>query len=287
MAMNDKKNDKALDKDAKLERLLASATIKSGTVEYTHRNVGCLKKELVESIMRMIGSSISPDDKTILNGLGVDASIEKRIDGGMIVTELYLRDKNAKGSKNVKVRTRYDMVDDIHSVRKQKPIDFVKQHDVVKEISDYCESLMGKWSEVRCSADKICKEDAEKELKELKKLEKKKNKTMDDLFRLARCTPGEYYIVVTEWLYPTESGQGVIADKFATKDEALARCFELCDDELDNCFLKLGSDSIPRENVCSKGFVAKDGNVGATISYPNCENVRWFFHAKVVGVKIV
>lgn len=174
MEMNDKKNDKALDKDAKLERLLASATIKSGTVEYTHRNVGCLKKELVESIMRMIGSSISPDDKTILNGLGVDASIEKRIDGGMIVTELYLRDKNAKGSKNVKVRTRYDMVDDIHSVSKQKPIDFVKQHDVVKEISDYCESLMGKWSEVRGSADKICKEDAEKALKELKKLEKKK-----------------------------------------------------------------------------------------------------------------
>ena len=43
----------------------------------------------------------------------------------------------------------------------------------------------------------------------------------------------KYYIVVTEWLYPTESGRDVITD-FDTKDEALVKCFELCDDELDN-----------------------------------------------------
>lgn len=289
MAKNNKKNNKVLDKDVELTRMLTSATIQSGTVKYTNSKVGGLKKKLVDSIMRMIGSSISPDNKTILNELGVDASIKQRIDTGMNVTELYLRDKNVKSSKKVKVRTRYDLVDDIHGVSKHEKIHFAKQHDVVKGISDYCESMMGKWSDVRGSADKICKEDADKELKELKKISKKKNKTMDEMFRLARLTPGEHYIVVTEWLYPTESGRDVITDKFATKDEALSRCFELCNDELelDRCFLNLGMDDIPREQICSKEFVDKDGNVGATISYPNCEKNKWFFRAKVVGVKII
>ena len=44
---------------------------------------------------------------------------------------------------------------------------------------------MGKWSDVRGSADEICKEEAEKELKELKKISKKKNKTLNEVARLA------------------------------------------------------------------------------------------------------
>ena len=122
MAKNNKKNNKALDKDVELTRMLTSATIQSGTVEYTHSKVGSLKKKLVDSIMRMIGSSISSDNKTILNELCVDASIKQRIDKGMVVTELYLRDKNVVGSKKVKVRTRYDMVDDIHGVSRPEEI---------------------------------------------------------------------------------------------------------------------------------------------------------------------
>lgn len=197
MAKNNKKNNKALDKDAELTRMLTSATIQSGTVKYTNSKIGSLKKKLVDSIMRMIGSSISSDDKTILNELGVDASMKQRIDNGMVVTELYLRDKNVKGSKKVKVRTRYDMVDDIHGVSKPEKIHFANQHDVVKGISDYCESMMGKWSDVRGSADKICKEEAEKELKELKKISKKKNKTMDDLYRLASLNSNSVEIKLT------------------------------------------------------------------------------------------
>ena len=186
MAKRNKKNNKALDKDAELTRMLTSATIQSGTVEYTHSKVGSLKKKLVDSIMRMIGDSISSDNKTILNELGVDASMKQRIDNGMVVTELYLRDKNAKGSKKVKVRTRYDLVDDIHDVvSKHEKIHFSNQHDIVKGISDYCESMMGKWSDVRGSADEICKEEYEKELKELKKISKKKNKTLHEVARLA------------------------------------------------------------------------------------------------------
>ena len=78
------------------------------------------------------------------------------------------------------------MVDDIHGVSEPEKIHFANQHDVVKGISDYCESMMGKWSDVRGSADEICKEEAEKELKEMKKISKKKNKTLDEVFRLAR-----------------------------------------------------------------------------------------------------
>lgn len=86
---------------------ISDAIIRNGDVKYTNDKVGGLKKQLVNSIMRMIGTSISPDTKTILNGLGVDASIKKTLDNGMVVTELYLRDKNIKGSKKVKVRTSY------------------------------------------------------------------------------------------------------------------------------------------------------------------------------------
>ena len=61
MEKKNNKNNKELDKDVELTRMLTSATIQSGTVEYTHSKVGGLKKKLVDSIMRMIGSSISSE----------------------------------------------------------------------------------------------------------------------------------------------------------------------------------------------------------------------------------
>lgn len=80
---------------------ISDAIIRNGDVKYTNDKVGGLNKKLVDSIMNMIGTSISPDDKTILNGLGVDASIKQTKSNGMVATELYLRDKK------VKVRTSY------------------------------------------------------------------------------------------------------------------------------------------------------------------------------------
>lgn len=87
----------------------------------------------------------------------------------------------------------------------------------------------------------------------------------------------KYYIVVTEWLYPDESGREVITD-FDNKDEALTRCFELCDDELDNYGLVCGDYLAPEQ------YKDKDGNEGVTITSKNGLD-DWFFNAKIVEVK--
>ena len=88
----------------------------------------------------------------------------------------------------------------------------------------------------------------------------------------------KYYIVVTEWLYPTESGREVITD-FDTKDEALVRCFELCDDELDNYAQACGVDYLAPEQ-----YKDVEGNEGVAITPKNGLD-EWFFQAKVIEVK--
>ena len=87
----------------------------------------------------------------------------------------------------------------------------------------------------------------------------------------------KYYIVVTEWLYPTESGREVITD-FDTKDEALTRCFELCDDELDNYCENCGDYLTPGH------FTNDDGVEGVIVTAKNGLD-EWFFQAKVIEVK--
>jgi hypothetical protein len=88
----------------------------------------------------------------------------------------------------------------------------------------------------------------------------------------------KYYIVVTEWLYPTESGREVIAD-FDTRDEALVRCFELCDAELDNYSQACGDYLAPEQ------YEDKDGNAGVVITSKNGLD-DWYFKAKIVEVKV-
>ena len=87
----------------------------------------------------------------------------------------------------------------------------------------------------------------------------------------------KYYIVVTEWLYPDESGREVITD-FDTKDEALTRCFELCDDELDNYGLVCGDYLAPEQ------YKDKNGVEGVIITTKNGLD-DWYFKAKIVEVK--
>ena len=88
----------------------------------------------------------------------------------------------------------------------------------------------------------------------------------------------KYYIVVTEWQYPTESGREVISD-FDTKDEALVRCFELCDDELDNYGLVCGDYLLPEQ------YENKDGTEGVIVTAKNGLD-DWYFKAKIIEVKV-
>jgi len=88
----------------------------------------------------------------------------------------------------------------------------------------------------------------------------------------------KYYIVVTEWEYPNESGREVITD-FDSRDDAIVRCFELCEDELDNYWKNCGDYLPPAE--CYDDDVMPSG----VCITPKNGLDDWFFHAKVIEVK--
>ena len=152
----------ATDKD--VLKFIDSATIYP-KVSYTNNKVGCLNKKLVDSIIHMIDFSfvLGSDTKTILRGLGVDASIKQFKTNGMIVTELYLRDKNVNGSKKVKVRTTYDVDYDEMGKEllssKSSDTEFITKN--AKGVVEYCNSKMGQWSDVRGAYDEMNIKDME------------------------------------------------------------------------------------------------------------------------------
>lgn len=88
----------------------------------------------------------------------------------------------------------------------------------------------------------------------------------------------KYYIVVTEWKYPTETGREIIGD-FDSRDEALLRGFELAESELDY-FEQVAGDALnPEECEGSAGDVG-----GVIITPKNCLD-EWFFIARVIEVE--
>lgn len=89
----------------------------------------------------------------------------------------------------------------------------------------------------------------------------------------------KYYLVVTEWLYPTESGSDIMQSPFTyeSREEAIEECKRLCEDENDN--YKNFAEPLPvklifdRENrPCGACLMAKD------------DMEEWWFAAKVVEI---
>lgn len=88
---------------------------------------------------------------------------------------------------------------------------------------------------------------------------------------------GRYYLVVTEWRYPTESGYDVCNDTFDTKQEAVRECLAVCHSEMSN--FSAFCDPLPVA-PCSDA----EGNVlGAIITAKNGLD-EWWFAAKVIPV---
>lgn len=48
-------------------------------------------------------------------------------------------------------------------------------------------------------------------------------------------TRSNYYIIVSEWNYPAESGRDVYSDTFDKKEDAFSKAKELAEGEVDNC----------------------------------------------------
>lgn len=170
-------------------------------VVYHNTKIGGLNKKLVLSVVKCILNddtcltkngvgrasvgwiSISESMKVILNKLGIAASVKKQSDDVLDTISLYLRDKSVKGSKSVEVLTLYRVNNpDLYIAKKTNQIDVKNQRQLVHEISQYCDSTMGAWADVRGSYDKMYKQDLKKEMKhrqdELKNTKKQKtNKT--------------------------------------------------------------------------------------------------------------
>ena len=94
----------------------------------------------------------------------------------------------------------------------------------------------------------------------------------------------KYYILVTEWKYPTETGREIIGD-FGSRDEAIVRAFELCDDECDNFAQATGCDYLAPDELAWEECEGSTGDVGGVIITPkNCLD-EWFFVARVIEVE--
>jgi hypothetical protein len=88
-------------------------------------------------------------------------------------------------------------------------------------------------------------------------------------------TNNKYYIVVTEWLYPTESGRDIV-DDFDTFDEALDRCAKIVFNERENYFdTTKTTPTFLNLNSNENGYIITDKN--------GLED--WWFQAKVIEVK--
>lgn len=87
-----------------------------------------------------------------------------------------------------------------------------------------------------------------------------------------------YYLVVSEWLYPTDSGREVESLTFDTQKEALDACKKMCQKELPN-YQQVCGDALP---PCH--FLDSDNDEGWCITAKNGLD-NWEYSCRVIPVK--
>ena len=100
---------------------------------------------------------------------------------------------------------------------------------------------------------------------------------MDNNEKIFSSDPQKYFIVVTEWNYPVESGRDVDSD-YDTKEDALERCQELCKEEYSNFLKVCGEAHEPR-------LYYNDNDVIEGVNIVPKHRDDWWFAAKVIEVK--
>ena len=84
-----------------------------------------------------------------------------------------------------------------------------------------------------------------------------------------------YYLVINEWLYPTESGRDFV-DDYDTHEAAMSRCREECEreranyEEVSNCKARL--------DQCEKA------NFNGCLMTTSDKCVEWHFLSRVIAV---
>lgn len=99
---------------------------------------------------------------------------------------------------------------------------------------------------------------------------------MDNNEKIFSSDPQKYFIVVTEWNYPVESGRDVDTD-YDTKEEAVERCKELCEQELPTFSQVCGKPNKPI-------LYHSDGTTVVRITHAGGDIFLWFA-AKVIEVE--
>lgn len=89
----------------------------------------------------------------------------------------------------------------------------------------------------------------------------------------------KYYIVVNEWLYPTESGRDIIGD-FDTLEEAEQVAAQQVEEERDN-FLLVNNGEI-YEQACGKVVDENFNTIGYELMSSQYEEECMFFRSMII-----
>jgi hypothetical protein len=94
---------------------------------------------------------------------------------------------------------------------------------------------------------------------------------------LQESSENKYYIIVTEWLYPTESGRDIGCD-YDTLNEALEECKKIVESEINTYSKTCNTDPTPINSF------KKNGNINGYLITAKNGLDEWWFQAKVVEV---
>lgn len=90
-----------------------------------------------------------------------------------------------------------------------------------------------------------------------------------------------YYVLVKEWLYPTESGSDALRETFDSYAEALENADLLCEQEMDNFRKACGCDPDVPDHMLSVDGLDKDP-VGSVLTDGLSE---WWFGVRIVKLE--
>lgn len=89
-----------------------------------------------------------------------------------------------------------------------------------------------------------------------------------------------YYIIIEEWLYPTESGREPVDVTFDTRDEALEFSETLGEKELEAFENQTGVDPLNPQR-----YVPACGDIGGTIVTAKNGLDPWYYAARVYKIE--
>lgn len=94
--------------------------------------------------------------------------------------------------------------------------------------------------------------------------------------------PSRYYLVVTEWKYPSEEKSEVLSQTFLNKYEALEVCEKACWAEMYNYMHKCGMDCLPPAPYRQGESQGPSGGANGYVLTARDGITGWWYSARIV-----